>query len=144
MGVFVKMNLLGCPYPIVNTPQGLLPTIYDVNVIKADLLQLILTNPGERVMMPEYGTALRVLLFDQNDPLIYDKIKAAINSAIAVWEPRIVVQDVSVTDANGNNNQELSMASNMDSNSVYVAIRFLVPDNINAVERLVIQIPTGV
>lgn len=138
------MNLLGCPYPIVNTPQGLLPTIYDVNVIKADLLQLILTNPGERVMMPEFGTALRALVFDQNDPLIYDKVRNAINSAIAVWEPRIVVQEVTVTDANGNSNQEQSIASNMDSNSIYVAIRFFVPDKINAVERLVIQIPTGV
>jgi phage baseplate assembly protein W len=138
------MNLLGCPYPIVNTPQGLLPTVYDTNVIKADLLQLILTNPGERVMMPEYGTALRNLIFEPNDPLIYDRVKAAINAAIAVWEPRIVVQEVTVTDSAGSTNQDVAIAANMNSNTIYIAIRFFVPDKINAVENLVIQIPTGV
>ena len=94
--------------------------------------------------MPEYGTSLRNLIFEPNDPLIYDRIKAAINSAIAIWEPRIVVQEVTVTDSYGSTNQDIAIAANLNSNAIYIAIRFFVPNKINAVENLVIQIPTGV
>ena len=75
------MTLLGAPYPIASTPLGLLPSISDATVIKADLMQLILTNPGERVMLPAFGTPLRELLFDQNNNVTIEKVKQAIKNA---------------------------------------------------------------
>jgi len=137
------MELLGCPYPIQKTVLGTLPTIYDVEAVKADLLQLILTNPGERVMMPTFGTPLRNLLFEQNDPTIYEKIRQVIIAAVAQWDPRIVLTEVAVTDEKGQSGA-VAMAANMDTNTVYAKISFYLPTKIQAVERLVIKLPTGV
>ena len=60
-------KFLGLQYPLVKTHRGILAQNTGVDQIKADLLQLLLTNPGERVMLPSYGTPLRELLFEQND-----------------------------------------------------------------------------
>lgn len=49
------MQILGCPYPIARNPLGLLKTATGTAAIKGDLLQLLLTNPGERVMLPTFG-----------------------------------------------------------------------------------------
>lgn len=138
------MELLGCPYPIQKTPLGTLPTVYDVEAVKADILQLILTNPGERVMMPNFGTPLRNLLFEQNDPLIYEKIRQVIVASVTQWEPRIVVTEITVTDEANKLSGDAAIASNMDTNSVYVKLSFYLPNKIQAVERLVIKLPTGV
>lgn len=43
----------GCPYPIRMHPRGLLHVEKGVNQIKADLLILLLTNPGERCLAGE-------------------------------------------------------------------------------------------
>jgi len=137
------MSLRGCPYPIVSTPLGFLPTVYDASVIKADLMQLLLTNPGERVMMPSYGTPLRELLFEQNDPSTYDKIRNAITTSIQRWEPRVVITDIIVTDSAKNTGPK-AIVANMNSNSVYIQINFLLPDQINAQEVLVLEVPVGV
>jgi phage baseplate assembly protein W len=48
------MNFLGAPYPIIKSPRGLLRTQSGINQIKSDLLVLLLTEPGERVMLPEF------------------------------------------------------------------------------------------
>ena len=136
------MNLLGWPYPIVSTPLGLVPTIYDAAAIKADIMQLLLTNPGERVMMPTFGPPLRALLFEPNKPDTYDKIKSAITTSIERWEPRIVVTNIIVTDSMKNTGPDAIIA-NMNSNSVYIQINFLLPDEINAQEVLVLELPVG-
>lgn len=136
------MELLGCPYPIVKTPLGLLPTIYDIQAVKADLMQLLLTNPGERVMMPDFGTPLRKLLFEQNDPTIYDKIRSVIIASISQWEPRIVVTEVEVTDELHQTGAAAEL-KNANTNSVYVKVNFYLPNKIQASERLVLKLPTG-
>ncbi len=136
------MTLLGAPYPIVSTPLGLLPSVSDATVIKADLMQLILTNPGERVMLPAFGTPLRELLFEQNDNITFEKVKQAIIQAISYWEPRIVVTDIIVSNSNNKEGTQAYL-NDINSNSLYVQIDFLLPDQINAQERLVLQIPLG-
>ena len=61
------MKFIGLQYPLVKNPRGLLAQKNGVDQIKADVLQLLLTNPGERVMLPNYGTPLRKLIFEPND-----------------------------------------------------------------------------
>lgn len=63
-------------------------------IIKNDLLQLLLTIPGERVGRPTFGTALRSFTFEQltsND--IYD-LKNNIKYSIAKFEPRVSVEEL--------------------------------------------------
>lgn len=95
------MTLLAAPYPVVPSPLGLLRTVDEEIGIKGDLLQLILTNPGERVMLPTYGTPLRKYLFEQNTELLLNNVKQDILSAIKQWEPRIVVRNLEILTSGG-------------------------------------------
>lgn len=140
--VWSEMDLLGCPYPIVKTPLGLLPTVYEVDVIRADLIQLLLTNPGERVMLPAYGTALRKLVFEPNDATFPDRVRAAISQAIQLWEPRVVIKAINVITPQGNTGPA-AIPYNYDTNSFYANIKFVLPDKIQAVQDLILQIPIG-
>ena len=90
------MDLLAAPFPIVKNPLGLLAPISGLAGIKGDLIQLILTNPGDRVMLPTFGTPLRSLLFEPNTEVLSERAKSAITNAIQTWEPRIVVNSLEV------------------------------------------------
>ena len=97
------MALLAAPYPITPSPLGLFRSVPEEEGIKGDLLQLILTNPGERVMLPQYGTPLRKYLFEQNTQALVNNIKQDILAAIKLWEPRIVVRNCEVSTSGGPN-----------------------------------------
>ena len=45
--------------------------------IKSNLINVLLTEPGERVMEPDFGVGLKLLLFEQN--IDKDDIKNRIN-----------------------------------------------------------------
>lgn len=137
------MDLLAAPFPIVKTPQGLLAPATGLTGIKGDLLQLLLTNPGDRVMLPTYGTALRALLFQPNTSLLVDTVKQVISAAISQWEPRIVVKSIDVR----NNATQASLPAtdprqNLE-NFLSIKIKFSTFNNIDVVEDLVLQIPIG-
>ncbi len=95
------MALLAAPYPITPSPLGLFRSVSEEEGIKGDLLQLILTNPGERVMLPNYGTPLRKYLFEQNTEALVNNVKQDILAAIKNWEPRIVVRNCEVSTSGG-------------------------------------------
>ncbi len=139
------MNFLGAPYPIIKSPRGLLRTQSGINQIKSDLLVLLLTEPGERVMLPEFGTPLKQYFFEQNDDFILEDIKNKISDSISKWEPRIAVQNIEVL--NGN---DIKNSLNPDDlqedleNIVLIRILFTNFEDIQKVEELVLQLPTGV
>ena len=136
------MELMGTPYPIVKTAQGLLATTRNNNAIKADLLQLLLTNPGERVMLPDYGTAFRTLLFEQNTLTLAEKARSLVIQAITNWEPRIAVTDITVRNQ-GTMFQNNHTDPDSMGNELYISISFSTPDNIGEVDTLVLQLPMG-
>ena len=84
------MNFCGIPYPIEPHPMGFLRSQCGLDQIKSDLLVLLLTNPGERIMMPEFGTPLRTLMFEPNDSNLHMQARSMIIRAIDQWEPRVV------------------------------------------------------
>jgi len=51
-----------------------------IEQIKANLLNLLLTYPGERVNLPNYGVGLKNLLFEQNIDL--ESLKETIQNQI--------------------------------------------------------------
>jgi phage baseplate assembly protein W len=59
-------------------------------------IQLILgTAPGERPMRPEFGCGVHDYVFDTIDANTIGNMEQAIREALARWEPRIEVSDVS-------------------------------------------------
>ncbi len=135
------MRFLGSPYPIVSHPRGLLNVQSGINQIKSDLLQLLLTNPGERIFLPLFGTPLNSLIFEQNDTVLESQARDMIISSIQMWEPRITVQQIDVTsnfsgaDLNPND-------AGVDTELILgIKILFFDPENIKEVQELKLEIP---
>lgn len=129
-------KFLGAPYPIVSDPRGFLHTQSGINQIKSDLLILLYSNFGERVMMPQYGSGLRGLLFDQNDINLADRARELIIQTIRKWETRVAIHKIS-TDIN------IDTQTNNDSDShvLKVSIEFFDKDDIKNIQELVLEVP---
>lgn len=134
--------LKGAPYPISKNPLGYLFSQEGIATLKSDLIQLLLTNPKERVMLPSYGTPLRKLLFSPNDAALVAETKKIIANSIETWEPRIVVSQIDITSGYINNSKN---ANELNSNDhvLTINIKFFDPQKIDFVESLTIQLPAG-
>jgi phage baseplate assembly protein W len=71
----------------------------DSKAIKADLLHLILTNKGERLYLPEFGTNLRSYLFNQYDGITEEEIKSEISEAVKKYLPNLKINSVIIEEA---------------------------------------------
>jgi phage baseplate assembly protein W len=121
---------MGCPYPIKKTGHGYFFKQSGVNQIKSDLLILLLTNPKERCMHPDFGTPLRKLLFEPADKILVKKVRDVIVAALTKWEPRVSFKDINVS-------------LDPENSSVSVELVFRDPENIKDIEVLTLQLPLG-
>lgn len=66
--------------------------------VRDELIQLILTNLGERAFLPEFGGGVRRLVFENVDETVAGITKASITQAISRWlGHRIELEDLNVT-----------------------------------------------
>ena len=63
----------------------------DASAIKQAIVNLLLTNKGERLMNPNYGSDIRRYLFEPLDYGTANQIKGNIRDTIERFEPRITV-----------------------------------------------------
>jgi uncharacterized protein len=69
--------------------------------IRESLWVLFSTALGERLLLPEYGSALWQLVFQNLTTSLMAQMEDAVRQAILYWEPRIDVDDVTIqADAN--------------------------------------------
>jgi phage baseplate assembly protein W len=64
--------------------------------IKSNLINLLLTDKGERIMNPEFGTDLRRSLFDNMTNLNSEILKLKIIDSINIFIPEIILGEVKV------------------------------------------------
>jgi phage baseplate assembly protein W len=63
----------------------------------AESIQIILlTEPGERMLLPEFGGRLKRFLYESNTVATRRLIAGEIETALKRWEPRIALQGVDV------------------------------------------------
>lgn len=81
--------------------------------IKSNLLNLLLTNKGERIMNPDYGADLQSSLFEFVDTNNESSIREKILTAIYIYMPEITVTEVKVL-------------SDVDTNTIYVVVNYYI------------------
>ena len=137
------LKFLGAPYPIVKHPRGFLHTQSGLNQIKSDLLVLLLTNPGERVMLPEFGTPLRKLIFEQGDSISANEIRQTIINSIKTWEPRISVNAINVTIGPDITRDQLnpSIFAEEKENIAFISIIYSDFNELQEIKELQLQVP---
>jgi phage baseplate assembly protein W len=81
--------------------------------IKSNLVNLLLTYKGERVMNPEFGADLPRILFEPINENTYELIQNQIISSTQLYIPEITVIDIEIT-------------PNTDENIIYVKIAYVI------------------
>lgn len=80
------------------------PLTGDINILKDDtsiknaVKNIILTKPGEKLYEPFFGSKVTDLLFEPIDFIILDEIKTEIYRVLTLYEPRIEIEEVSLTE----------------------------------------------
>lgn len=79
-----------------NASQWTFNLDYDLVILESSVKMLLLTTKGDRVMLPEYGTNIRRVLFDMNIRSTEGILREEIVAAFAQWEPRVELAGLSV------------------------------------------------
>lgn len=78
--------------------KGITNVISGEEKINESIFSILSTRVGERFFMPEFGSRLHLVLFEQNKYIAQDLISIYIREALSNWEKRIVVEDVALGD----------------------------------------------
>jgi len=89
-----KLN--GLRFPFDRTTDGYFSKMSDVDVVRSNLRQLIMTEPGERVMLPDFGCPLRSLLFAPFDRELVSEMRERIERAILTYLPTVRILGLDV------------------------------------------------
>lgn len=76
----------------IQAENGTLKTVSGIEALEQGIMDIVLTEKGERVLRPDYGWAIRELIA-KGDP---DEISKAVKQAIIDWEKRIDHSDLEV------------------------------------------------
>lgn len=75
---------LAFPFRIGADGRTATPASIDEHV-KGEIIQLLLTAPGERPFLPNFGGGLRRLVFEGNDDVSAGMSKALVSQALSTW-----------------------------------------------------------
>lgn len=65
--------------------------------IKSNLINLLLTYKGERILNPEFGADLPRLVFEQVSNETYEKIQNQIVNSVTTYIPEIILTNIEIT-----------------------------------------------
>ena len=86
---------VGWGFPVKPVDGRLRYAAYEEDVEQAVSI-ILLTERGERPMLPEFGGGLRKFLFEPNSPATHRAIEHTVRAALIDWEPRIDLDRVEV------------------------------------------------
>ena len=91
-----KSRFINIDFPFRDSEEGFYfnLTKTDESAIRADLLHLLLTNKGERLYMPDFGSDLKKYIFEPNDGITHTDIKDNINETIKRYIPNLLIDSI--------------------------------------------------
>ena len=106
---FKDLNITFKPHPVT----GDLIVKKDEAAIKQAVVNLLMTNKGERPFNAQLGSSIRETLFEPLDAATAAKIGAAIKNCLSRYEPRIKIRS-------------LELDIDFDSNGYEVEMEFII------------------
>jgi len=85
-------------------------------LIKQNLKMLLLTNPGERVMVPGYGVGVNGYLFQNFTESTYAQIDAKIREQVASYMPVVAIHNISFD------------VAAQDTNTLGISLAYSIPN----------------
>ncbi|TMM39746.1 MAG: GPW/gp25 family protein [Actinobacteria bacterium] len=84
----------GWSFPVRLTPGGSVQLFSGSEEIDAAIRMILTTAPGERVMRPDFGCSMWEQVFAPVNPNTLGLIEQSVREALARWEPRITLDNV--------------------------------------------------
>jgi len=106
---------IGLTYPIrqgTNTDFELTKSSFEQ--AEYNLTNLLLTQRGERLYQPEFGSNLRRLCFEQVDDELIESIELDVKNTVEQWLPYIIINEIEVLTDDGN------------TSKIYVQIKYSI------------------
>lgn len=121
---------IGLKFPLRQGKTGYFEqTFTTIDAAKTNLINLLLTNKGERYMQPEFGADISRLLFENITAELSSIIEQNIRQAVAFWLPYINLVEINVD----------TETENVDRNRVVVTITFGVIQVPNIFDTIVLE-----
>mgnify|MGYP000461761221 CR=1 FL=1 len=125
-------KVLGIGINRSSNSNGIFATNYTtLTQAKDNLKNLILTKKGERLMQPEFGCDIWLVLFEQiSEGIIEAKIESYIVDAVSQWLPYLNIDEI-IFDYDSND---------IDNNRISLDIKFSLKNNPNLLESVQINV----
>lgn len=115
-------KIIGFRFPL-NGNAVFNPTYQTKDQIKANLINYLLTNRGERIFNPTFGASLRDLIFNVIDTKDQEDLKQRIQSDISRLFPDVIINQITFDNKTDKNQVNLKLDYSIKS--------FGIEDNIN-------------
>ena len=104
-GLTAKQNkIYGFGFPAGSIPgKGFFFRQAEIALIKNNIHQLLLTEQGERVMLPAYGLSLKKYLFQPLDKILVENITDEIKTQIYNFIPQVKITKLQLSETNNIN-----------------------------------------
>lgn len=110
------MSSLNVKLPITRNDIDGYTMIKDLKtLLNQNLKMIVLTNPGERVMDPDFGVGINSYLFENFNNTIYTDIRNNVRDQVAKYLPVITIDSI------------IFDGSNEDQNLLGISISYSIP-----------------
>ena len=91
-----KTRYINIDFPFKDSRKGFYLELNqtDKDAIRADLLHLLLTNKGERLYLPDFGSDLKKYIFEPNDNITHEDIRNNLNQTISKYIPNLIINSM--------------------------------------------------
>jgi phage baseplate assembly protein W len=115
---------IGLALPIQITNVAFKQNYTEIEQLKSNIKNLLLTKRGERLMNPFFGTGVETLLFEQITDDFEDKVQEIITNSVERYIPNVNIDEINVDMSN----------ENKDKNLVNISLKFRSRNTGNAGE----------
>ena len=94
-----KKQFFGIKFPFVaDNSRGFYVAANEntADKVKSQLMHIIFTPKGQRIMKPEFGTDLIKYIFDPSDGMSWEAIKTEVSESVKRWATNINLRDIQV------------------------------------------------
>ena len=91
------MTYTGIGYPVKPGKKGLFNIETDIQLIEGNIIQILGTRKGERVMLPLFGSRILDFIHEPLDHITCALLRHEVIEAVSTWEKRITLDRKNTT-----------------------------------------------
>tara|TARA_R110000744_G_scaffold1529_2_gene5414 strand:+ start:371 stop:766 length:396 start_codon:yes stop_codon:yes gene_type:complete len=97
------------------------------DVVKQNFRMLLLTSPGERIMIPNFGVGLRRFLFEPLDRQQFGRVERRIIDQVDTYLPFLTISDISFLTSDE--------SPQLGSNTLSISVKYSIP-SVNTIDEI--------